>query len=94
MIVVWSPRAIAHLANLRTYIEQENPDAAGRIATTLLTAVERLAELPNIGRPGRVPGTRELVVPRTPLVMPYRLRGGRVEIIAVFHGRQRWPKRF
>ena len=94
MIVVWSPRAIAHLADLRTYIEQENPYAAGRIATTLLTAVERLAELPNIGRPGRVPGTRELVVPRTPLVIPYRLRGGRVEIIAVFHGRQRWPKRF
>ncbi len=59
----------------------------------LLTAVEHLAELPNLGRPGRVSGTRELVVPGTPYVIPYRLRGDRLEVIAVFHGRQRWPNR-
>ena len=94
MILVWSRRAITHLADLRAYIAQENPGAAAHVAPTLLTAVERLAELPNRGRPGRVPGTRELVVPGTPYVIPYRLRGGRLEIIAVFHGRQRWPKRF
>ena len=93
MIVVWSPRAIAHLADLRAYIARDTPGAAGRIATTLLAAVERLAELPNRGRPGRVAGTRELVVPGTPYMIPYRLRGDRLEIIAVFHGRQKWPKR-
>ena len=92
MIVVWSPRAITHLADLRAYLAHENPGAAGRVATALLTAVERLAGLPNLGRPGRVPGTRELVVPGTPYVIPYRLRAGRLEIIAVFHGRQRWPR--
>ena len=94
MIVVWSSRAIAHLADLRAYIARENPGAAGRVAMALLAAVERLAELPNLGRPGRVSGTRELVVPGTAYVIPYRLRGRRLEIIAVFHGRQRWPKRF
>ena len=93
MIIVWSPRAIAHLADLRAYIARDNPNAAGRIAATLLAAVERLTELPNLGRPGRVGGTRELVVPDTPYVIPYRLRGDRLEIIAVFHGRQKWPKR-
>ena len=93
MIVVWSPRAIAHLADLRAYIARENPGAAARVAMALLAAVERLAELPNLGRPGRVAGTRELVVPGTPCVIPYSLRGGRLEVIAVFHGRQRWPKR-
>lgn len=93
MIVVWSPRAIRHLTDLRSYIERDNPAAAARIAETLLTAVERLAELPNIGRPGRVAGTRELVVPGTRYVIPYRLGRERLEIIAVFHGRQRWPKR-
>lgn len=83
---------MAHLIDLRAYIEQEHPRAAGRVAMSLLSAVERLAELPNLGRPGRVAGTRELVVPRTPFVIPYRLRAGRLEIIAVFHGRQQWPK--
>jgi toxin ParE1/3/4 len=91
--VAWSPRAIGHLADLRAYIARENPRAAARTAATLLAAVDRLAELPNVGRPGRVTGTRELVVPGTRYVIPYRLRGERLEIIAVFHGRQRWPKR-
>ena len=93
MTVVWSPRAIGHLAALRDSIARENPGAAARTATTLLAAVDRLAELPNLGRPGRVSGTRELVVPGTRYVIPYRVRGERLEIIAVFHGRQRWPKR-
>ena len=93
MTVVWSPRAIGHLADLRAYIARESPGAAARTATTLLAVVDRLAELPNFGRPGRVSGTRELVVPGTRYVIPYRVRGERLEIIAVFHGRRRWPKR-
>jgi toxin ParE1/3/4 len=91
--VVWSPRAIGHLADLRAYIARENLGAAARTARTLLAAVDRLAALPNLGRPGRMSGTRELVVPGTRYVIPYRVRGERLEIIAVFHGRQRWPKR-
>jgi toxin ParE1/3/4 len=90
--IVWSPRAIEHLAHLRSYIARDNPKAANQIATTLLDAVERLADLPNLGRPGRVVGTRELVVPGTRYVIPYRLRGDRLEVIAAFHGRQKWPK--
>ena len=93
MTVVWSPRVIEHLAHLREYIARDNPKAANRIAGALLEAVVRLAELPNLGRLGRVAGTRELVVPGTPYVIPYRLRGDRLEVIAVFHGRQKWPKR-
>ena len=93
MTVVWSPRAIGHLADLRAYIVRENPGAAARTAAMLLAAVDRLAELPNLGRPGRVSGTRELVVPGTRYVILYRVRAERLEIIAVFHVRQRWPKR-
>jgi toxin ParE1/3/4 len=91
--IVWSPRAVGHLADLRAHIARERPDAAGRIASTILDSVERLAEWPNLGRPGRVPGTRELVIPGTPYVIPYRLRSERLEVIAVFHGRQKWPRR-
>jgi toxin ParE1/3/4 len=90
--IVWSPRAIEHLAHLRAYIARDNPRAANRIASALLEAVERLAELPNLGRPGRVAGTRELVGPGTPYVIPYRLRADGLEVIAVFHERQKWPK--
>ena len=93
MTIVWSPRAIEHLAHLRAYIAQDNPKAANRVAAALLDAVERVAELPNLGRPGRIAGTRELVVPGTPYLIPYRLRGDRLEVIAVFHGRQKWPRR-
>jgi toxin ParE1/3/4 len=91
--IVWSGRAIEHLAHLRSYIARDNPRAANRIASVLLESVEGLAELPNLGRPGRVAGTRELVVPGTPYVIPYRLRGDRLEVVAVFHGRQKWPTR-
>jgi toxin ParE1/3/4 len=91
--IVWSPRAIEHLSHLRAFIARDNPKAASRMARALLEAVERLAELPNLGRPGRVAGTRERVVPGTPYVIAYRLRSDRLEVIAVFHGRQKWPNR-
>jgi toxin ParE1/3/4 len=90
--IVWSPRAIEHLAHLREYIARDNPNAANRTASALLEAVERLATLPNLGRPGRLAATRELVVTGTPYVIPYRLRGDRLEVLGVFHGRQKWPK--
>lgn len=93
MTVVWSPRAVRHLAALRAYIARDNPDAAADVALTLLAAVERLAELPSLGRPGRLAGTRELVVPGTPYLIPYRVRSERLEIIAIFHQRQQWPSR-
>ena len=93
VIVVWSPRAISHLSALRSRIARERPAAAASVATILLQLVDRLAEFPNLGRVGRVVGTRELVIPGTPYVIPYRVTANRLEIIAVFHGRQRWPDR-
>jgi toxin ParE1/3/4 len=47
-----------------------------------------------LGRPGRAVGTRERIVPDTPYVIPYRVRRGRLELIAVFHGRQKWLEKF
>ena len=93
MRIVWSPRSIGHLGHLRAYIARDNPAAADRVATALLEAVERLVEHPGLGRLGRLAGTLELLVAGTPYVIPYRVRGDRVEVVAVFHGRQKWPKR-
>jgi toxin ParE1/3/4 len=46
-----------------------------------------------MGRPGRVLGTRELVIPDTPYIIPHRVRRERLELIAVFHGHQKWPSK-
>lgn len=94
MKIVWSPRAIGHLTALREYIGSEAEGRAALVAERILDAVALLATQPEIGRPGRIVGTRELVVPQTPYVIPYRIRRERLELLAVFHGRQKWPQQF
>ena len=95
MIIVWSPVAIDDLAALRAYIAEDNPAAAERIALRILYAIdELLAAQARSGRPGRVPGTRELVVTRTPYIVPYRIRQNRIEVLRIYHGARRWPDRF
>jgi toxin ParE1/3/4 len=91
MNVVWSPRAIRHLIQLREHIEKSSEKDATVVAGRILKAVGLLQSHPEIGRPDRVVGTRELVIPDTPYIIPYRVRRERLELIAVFHGRQRWP---
>jgi toxin ParE1/3/4 len=93
MKIVWSPRAIGHFVHLREYIEHDSEPNAAMVANRILQAVELLQFHPEMGRPGRILGTRELVVPDTRYIIPYRLRGDRLELIAVFHGRQKWPAR-
>jgi toxin ParE1/3/4 len=93
MKIVWSRRAIRHLVALREYIEKDSNQNAALVALRILHAIDLLQAQPGMGRPGRVLGTRELVVPDTPYVIPYRVRRERLELIAVFHGRQqRSPK--
>jgi toxin ParE1/3/4 len=93
MKVVWSRRAIRHLVSLRKYIEKDSDQNAALVALRILNAIDLLQAQPGMGRPGRVLGTRELVVPDTPYIIPYRVRRERLELIAVFHGRQQWPLR-
>jgi toxin ParE1/3/4 len=66
MTPLWSPEAIEDLASLRAYIEQDYLAAAQRVALYIVHNVEALpAKNPEMGRPGRVPGTRKLVIPRS-----------------------------
>jgi len=95
MTPVWSREAVDDLAALRAYIEQDDPAAAQRIAFHIVHNVEALLPAnPEMGRPGRVPGTRELVIPRTPFIVPYRVQGRIIQVLRVFHGTRRWPERF
>jgi toxin ParE1/3/4 len=71
MTLVWSPESIHDLIALRAYIAEHDPAGAKRVALHILYSVERLlSENPKLGSPGRVPGTRELVIPKTPYVIP------------------------
>lgn len=94
MKIVWSPSAIRHLIAIRAFIAEDSPGSVRAVANRLITSVDQLSRHPSSGRAGRVPGTREFVVPGTPYVLPYRVKDDRLEIIAVFHGRQRWPESF
>lgn len=94
MRVVWSQKAVQHLLALREHIAQNSERSASLVAKRILDSIELLQAHPEMGRPGRVLGTRELVIPDTPFIIPYRIRNERLELIAVFHGRQKWPKRF
>ena len=91
MKVVWSRRAIRHLVFLQDFIAKDSDQNAAVVAERILGAVTLLETQPEMGRPGRVLGTRELVIPNTPYVVPYRVRRDRLELIAIFHGRQKWP---
>ena len=91
MKVVWSRRAIRHLVSLGEFIAKDSEQNAGLVAERILSSVDVLRAHPEIGRPGRASGTRELVVPDTPFIIPYRVKENRLELIAVLHGRQKWP---
>jgi toxin ParE1/3/4 len=90
--IVWRRQALADLAALQAYIAQDDAQAARRIAQRIVGAVEGLASLPGIGRPGRVEGTRELVIARTPYIVPYRLKADEAQILRVYHAARRWPR--
>jgi toxin ParE1/3/4 len=94
MTPIWSPEAIADLVALRAYIE-DDPAAAQRVALHIIHNIETLLPAsPGMGRPGRVPGTRELVIPKTPFIVPYRLVGNTIQILRIYHGARRWPESF
>ena len=94
MTLIWSPESIHDLIALRAYIAEHDPAAAKRIALHILYCVEHLlSENPKLGAAGRVPGTRELVIAKTPYIVPYRLRGSTIEIVRVYHSSRRWPDR-
>jgi toxin ParE1/3/4 len=95
MTIEWAPEAIFDLADLRDYIARDNPEAAVRLTLIIVAAIEvELADNPELGHPGRVSGTRELVIPDTPVIVPYRVQRGALQILGVYHHARRWPEHF
>ena len=91
MILEWSVFAIADRDAIFDYIVADSPQSAVSVDDRIQVCVENLKQFPEMGRPGRIEGTRELVVSNTPYIAAYRIAGDTVRILRLLHGAQQWP---
>jgi len=92
--VRWTETAALYLDAAMDYVAQDSPQAAASLAKKIYMSVQELGTHPQIGRPGRCQGTRELVITGTPYIIPYRIQGSEVQILRVLHGARKWPLKF
>ena len=90
-MLVWLKRALNDRDAQLDYIAEDNPLAAVDQGDRIEDQVDQLLQHPQMGRPGRKQGTRELVISRTPLIVVYRIKGRRIELLRLLHGSQKWP---
>jgi toxin ParE1/3/4 len=95
LLVRWLPRALAERNAQLIYIARDSLRAAIEQGDRIQVAANRLADFPEMGRPGRKRGTRELVIAGTPFLAVYRIsaKQAEVHILRLLHGAQRWPPR-
>ena len=91
MNLAWSNRATIDRLAIFIWIAEDNPQAAADVDDRIEAAAQRLKDFPNSGRPGRIEGTRELVIGRTPYIAPYQIIGDTVRVLRVIHGARMWP---
>ena len=94
MQVEWLRRALRNLEQEAAHMARDNPWAAAALVAEADESTRLLTRHPDMGRPGRVPGTRELVLPHFPYILPYRVRVQRVEMLRLFHALRKWPHGF
>jgi len=91
--ILWTELAFSDLDQIEHFISVDNPDAALQQVIRIIDIVETyIADRPRMGKPGRVDGTRELVVSGTPYIIMYRLFHENLEILRVLHGARQWPE--
>ena len=86
----WTGLALNDLKDIHSYIAEQNPVAALKVARLLRVHAEGLAAYPEKGRLGRVDETREQAIPGTPYVIAYRVTETTVDILAIRHGAREW----
>ena len=91
MKLIWTRRALRELDEIFAYVARDSRPAAAALVELIEARACSLTQHPDIGHPGREHGTRELVLSGTPYILPYRVRDGRIEILAVFHSSRAWP---
>lgn len=95
MQIKWLRKALQNLNNEAEYIAKDNPQAAQLVVQRIHQTVLLLKDNPSLGRPGRLPSTYELVIPKTRYIVPYRVRPRLqcIEILRVFHSSRKQPER-
>ncbi len=94
MKIILSQEAKQDLTEIFDYILEDNPLAAKKILDTINQEIIHLSEHPHLGRAGRVPRTRELVLANAPFVVPYQVKDSTLEILRVYHSARKWPEDF
>ena len=96
MEIKWLRKALRNLDQETEYIARDDPQAARIVAQRIHHTVYLLRGNPSLGYAGRLPGTRELVIPGTRYIVPYRVRPRlqRIEILRVFHASRKLPERW
>ena len=92
LTIRWTSRALHRLNHIAAHIQKDNPQAAARVVSRIVTAVDLLAEQPAMGRIGRIKTTHELVLADIPYIIPYRVTDTYVDILTVMHAAQKWPE--
>jgi toxin ParE1/3/4 len=92
--VIWLDEALADLRAVGEHIARDNAEAAYRVMRRIKAVADTLADVPEMGRPGRVDGTRELVISDLPYILPYQITGETIRILAVMHTSRKWPEIF
>lgn len=91
MKIRWTPLAADDLSSAHEFLIEQNRSAAGKLMDRIFTAIEVLGRFPEMGRPGRVEGTRELVI--APFIVAYRVTGTEVQVLSILHGGRKWPEK-
>ena len=94
MNVIWSAASVRHLQETVDYLQGESSTGAISTRRRILDTVQRIGQMPYSGRIGRVEGTREAVVPRSPYIVAYQISAQTVEILGIWHGARQWPEAF
>ena len=85
MQLIWTEKSRDDLIEICDYIAQDDMNTAARVSLAIPRAVERLIAHPFSGKPGRVEGTRELVIPRLPYIAVYVVQSETVVVLRVLH---------
>ena len=94
MRIRWTRQALNNFDTAIHYIAADNPGNAQQVARKVWDSIQLLRQQPGMGRPGRVPGTRELIIADLPFIVPYAEHNGEIVILRIMHTSMKWPELF